>query len=111
MRLRRPSPALVIACIALFVSLGGVGYAAATGSIDSRLVNRSGAAALLTYGNGTELLSPNESFNVGDVGTDDGSSGQAGFVVDSAGRAVRAEWSLAENALGHECYLSGLVTG
>ena len=227
MRLRRPSPALVIACVALFVSLGGVGYAAATGSIDSReiknntirgkdvrnnglsgrdianaslsgadvkngrllgvdienesltgadldertlsevpaaraatfagsaatlggvrvvpfsyrsdataaqpvrasvgglevragcaggdvdllLINRSGAAALLTYGSGTELLSPGESFNVGDAGPDDGTSGQAGFVVDSTGRAVRAEWSLAENALGNDCYLSGLVTG
>lgn len=33
---RRPSPALVISCIALFVSLGGVSYAVATGSIDSR---------------------------------------------------------------------------
>ena len=33
----RPSPSrLVIACIALFVSLGGVSYAVATGSIDSR---------------------------------------------------------------------------
>ena len=33
---RRPSPALVIACIALFVSLGGVSYGVATGFIDSR---------------------------------------------------------------------------
>ena len=33
---RRPSPALVIACIALFVSLGGVSYGVASGSIDSR---------------------------------------------------------------------------
>lgn len=33
---RRPSPALVIACIALFVALGGVSYGVATGSIDSR---------------------------------------------------------------------------
>jgi len=32
----RPSPAFVIACIALFVSMGGVSYAVATGSIDSR---------------------------------------------------------------------------
>jgi hypothetical protein len=32
----RPSPALVIACIALFVSLGGVSYGVATGFIDSR---------------------------------------------------------------------------
>jgi hypothetical protein len=32
----RPSPALVIACIALFASLGGVSYGLANGSIDSR---------------------------------------------------------------------------
>ena len=28
MRIRKPSPAMVVACIALFVALGGVGYAA-----------------------------------------------------------------------------------
>jgi hypothetical protein len=33
---RRPSPALVIACLALFLSLGGVSYGVATGFIDSR---------------------------------------------------------------------------
>jgi hypothetical protein len=33
---RHPSPALVVACIALFVSLGGVSYGVATGFIDSR---------------------------------------------------------------------------
>ena len=33
---RRPSPALVISCIALFMSLGGVSYGLARGSIDSR---------------------------------------------------------------------------
>jgi hypothetical protein len=32
----RPSPALVVAMLALFVSLGGVSYGVATGSIDSR---------------------------------------------------------------------------
>jgi hypothetical protein len=32
----RPSPAVLIAMIALFVSLGGVSYGVATGSIDSR---------------------------------------------------------------------------
>jgi hypothetical protein len=43
---RRPSPALVIACIALFLSLGGVSYGLATGSIDSReLRNNSIASA------------------------------------------------------------------
>jgi hypothetical protein len=36
MRSMRPSPALVVAGMALFISLGGVSYAVATGSIDSR---------------------------------------------------------------------------
>lgn len=36
--LRRPSPALVIACIALFVAMGGVSYGFATGAIDTREV-------------------------------------------------------------------------
>jgi len=34
--LRHPSPATAIACLALFVALGGVSYGFATGSIDSR---------------------------------------------------------------------------
>jgi hypothetical protein len=34
--LRRPSPAMIVAMTALFVSLGGVSYGVATGSIDSR---------------------------------------------------------------------------
>jgi hypothetical protein len=33
---RRPSPAMVVALISLFVSLGGVSYGVATGAIDSR---------------------------------------------------------------------------
>ena len=33
-----PSPALVIACVALFVAMGGSAYAVATGSIDGREV-------------------------------------------------------------------------
>ena len=36
LRLRLPSPAMVVALMALFASLGGVSYAVATGSIDSR---------------------------------------------------------------------------
>jgi len=38
---RRPSPATAIASIALFVSLGGVSYGFATGSIDSREIKNS----------------------------------------------------------------------
>ena len=33
---RRPSPAMVVALIALFVAMGGVSYGVATGSIDGR---------------------------------------------------------------------------
>jgi hypothetical protein len=33
---RRPSPALVISCIALFASLGGISYGLATESVDTR---------------------------------------------------------------------------
>ena len=44
MRIQRPSPALVISCIALFVALGGVGYAAATGSIDGREIKNNAVA-------------------------------------------------------------------
>lgn len=34
--LRRPSPALIIACIALFVAMGGVSYGFATGAVGTR---------------------------------------------------------------------------
>ena len=34
----RPSPAMVVALISLFLSLGGVSYAVATGAIDSRAI-------------------------------------------------------------------------
>src|SRR4051812_6096666 len=36
LRPRRPSPAMVVALLALFVALGGVSYGVATGAIDSR---------------------------------------------------------------------------
>ena len=43
-KLQGPSPSLVISCIALFVALGGVGYAAATGSIDGREIKNNSVA-------------------------------------------------------------------
>jgi hypothetical protein len=42
---RRPSPALVISCIALFVSMGGVSYGVATGFIDSREIRNNTIAS------------------------------------------------------------------
>lgn len=44
-KIGRPSPALVIACISLFIALGGVGYAAATGSIDGREIKNNSVAS------------------------------------------------------------------
>jgi hypothetical protein len=43
---RRPSPALVIAVIALFVSLSGVAYGVATGSIDSREIKNNNVRSI-----------------------------------------------------------------
>jgi hypothetical protein len=42
---RRPSPALVVSCIALFVSLSGVSYGVATGFIDSREIKNNSVAS------------------------------------------------------------------
>src|SRR5918995_6164280 len=43
---RRPSPALIVACVALFVSLGGVSYGVATGFIDSREIKNNEVRSL-----------------------------------------------------------------
>ena len=43
---RRPSPALLIALLALFVSLGGVSYGVATGFIDSREIKNNTITSL-----------------------------------------------------------------
>lgn len=49
---RRPSPAFVIACIALFSSMGGVSYGLAAGSIDSREI-KDGTIRNADFKNGT----------------------------------------------------------
>jgi hypothetical protein len=43
---RRPSPAMVVALIALFVALGGVSYGFATGSIDTREIKNNDVRSL-----------------------------------------------------------------
>jgi hypothetical protein len=44
--LRRPSPAMIVALIALFASLGGVSYAFATGEIDTREIKNNDVRSL-----------------------------------------------------------------
>jgi len=48
----RPSPAFVVACIALFLSLGGVSWAVATGSVDGREI-KNGTVRNADIRNGT----------------------------------------------------------
>ena len=43
--IRPPSPALVIACIALFIALGGVSYGLATGAINGREIKNNSVTA------------------------------------------------------------------
>jgi hypothetical protein len=43
---RRPSPALIVACLALFISLSGVSYGVATGFIDSREIKNNEVRSL-----------------------------------------------------------------
>ena len=52
-RLKRlPSPALIVACVALFAALGGTSYALATGSIGSREI-RDGSIRNVDFKDGT----------------------------------------------------------
>jgi len=51
-RIRRPSPALIIACCALFVALGGTSYALTAGSIGSREI-RDGSVRSIDVLDGT----------------------------------------------------------
>jgi len=50
--IRRPSPAMAVASIALFSSLGGVSYGVATGSIDGREI-KNGSITNKDFKNGT----------------------------------------------------------
>lgn len=50
--IRRPSPAMVVASIAMFSSLGGVSYGVATGSIDGREI-KNGSIRNPDFKNGT----------------------------------------------------------
>jgi hypothetical protein len=48
----RPSPALVVSFVALFVALGGVSYGVATGSIDSREIKNNSILSRDIHNNG-----------------------------------------------------------
>ncbi len=84
---RRPSPALVISCIALFVALGGVSYGLATGSIDGREVKNRSLTGLDVKADKLGGSSIKES----SLGTVNFSRGvESSAVVNQAGAVVRS---------------------
>jgi hypothetical protein len=84
MRFSRPSPSMVISLIALFVSLGGVSYGVATGSIDGREI-KNGSLTGRDVRNGS--LDGDRELDRGSVG---GSSIDESS-LRTVGRAKRAE--------------------
>jgi hypothetical protein len=65
---RRPSPAMVVALIALFVALGGVSYGLATGSVNSReILNNTVRSVDLRNNNATGTDLRNDSLTGSDI--------------------------------------------
>jgi hypothetical protein len=121
-RLRTPSPALVIACLALFVALGGVAYAAATidssdivnGSIRNRDFkdgtlrgqeakrNGFGGGAIKETSLDASQLDPNDIGKVKDAGVADGLSRHA--VVTATGVLSRNRGATSAERTGEGQY-------
>ena len=98
---RRPSPALVISCIALFVSLGGVSYGVATGFIDSREIkNNSVRSADIRNSNveGRDVAS--NTLKGADISEQDLGKVPSASVADTAGTATSAGTAGAAGSVG-----------
>ena len=98
---RRPSPALVISCIALFVSLGGVSYGVATGFIDSREIkNNSVRSADIRNSNveGRDVAS--NTLKGADISEQDLGKVPSASVADAAGTATSAGTAGAAGSVG-----------
>ena len=88
---RRPSPALVISCIALFVSLGGVSYGVATGFIDSREIKNNSVRSADIRNSSVEGrdVAPN-TLKGADISEQDLGKVPTASVADTAGTATSA---------------------
>ena len=88
---RRPSPALVISCIALFVSLGGVSYGVATGFIDSREIKNNSVRSADIRNSNVEGrdVAPN-TLKGADISEQDLGKVPSASVADTAGTATSA---------------------
>ena len=97
-----PSPALVIACVALFVAMGGSAYAVATGSIDAREVKNYSLTGKDIKKNGLGGVTIKES----SLGTVPSASGlQRSAVVGPLGQFVRGKDVASVGRTGEGRYL------
>jgi hypothetical protein len=113
---RRPSPALVISCIALFIAMGGVSYGVATGSIDGREIKNGSVGAIdikkrSITGN---QIAPNRlgggSIKETSLGTVNSAQGVArAAVVNPAGQIVRGRGGATSIRTGPGRYAVGFI--
>jgi hypothetical protein len=89
--MRKPSPALIVACVALFCSLGGVSYGVATGFIDSREIkNNTIRAKDIRNGQVTSADLRNDNVSGADVNESSLGKVPTAASADSAAKATNA---------------------
>jgi hypothetical protein len=89
--MKRPSPALIIACVALFLSLGGVSYGVATGFIDSREIkNNTIRAKDIRNGQVTSADVRNDNVQGADINESSLAKVPSATSADSAAKATNA---------------------
>ena len=89
--MRKPSPALIVACVALFCSLGGVSYGVATGFIDSREIkNNTIRAKDIRNGQVTSADLRNDNVTGADVSESSLGKVPSAASADSAAKATNA---------------------
>ena len=89
--MRKPSPGLIVACVALFCSLGGVSYGVATGFIDSREIkNNTIRAKDIRNGQVTSADLRNDNVSGADVNESSLGKVPSAASADSAAKATTA---------------------
>ena len=100
--MRKPSPALIVACVALFCSLGGVSYGVATGFIDSREIkNNTIRAKDIRNGQVTSADLRNDNVTGADVSESSLGKVPSAASADSAAKATNATNAAKAGVAGH----------
>jgi hypothetical protein len=100
--MRKPSSALIVACVALFCSLSGVSYGVATGFIDSREIKNNTIRAK-DIRNGQVTSADLRNDNVSGVDVNESSLGKvpSAASADSAAKATNATKAATAGVAGH----------